>query len=323
MLVLGGTSFVGRHIVEAALAAGHEVTLFNRGQTNPDLFAECDKRYGDRKFGDYSSLAEGSWDALVDVNAYYPRAVEQVVEAVGSRVGHYVFISTCSVYDSPGDSVVTEDHRLATVKDPSTEDVTGETYGGLKVLCEQAVEKAFGKCSTIIRPGIVAGPHDPTDRFTYWVRRAASGRPILAVRPEQPVQVVHARDQGDFVVRACENGLSGPFNTVGPSRPVTMASMIDACAAAVGASAEVVWADDDFLAEKEVDLPLHIRADADYDGLFKCSPARAESMGFVQRPLVETARDTHEWDRGNGDEYSKNALDPDAEAALIEEWRRR
>ena len=323
MLVLGGTSFVGRHIVEAALAAGHEVTLFNRGKTNPGLFAECEQRHGDRKEGDYASLADGSWDALVDVNAYYPRAVEQVVEAVGSRVGHYAFISTCSVYKEPGDAVVDEDFPLATVEDPSTEEVTNESYGGLKVLCEQAVEKAFGDKSTIIRPGIVGGPHDPTDRFTYWVRRAAGGGVLLAARPEQPVQVVNARDQGDFVVRSCVEGLSGPFNTVGPSEPMTMKSMIEACAAAAGQSVEIEWVDDEFVAAKEIHLPLHIPAEANYDGLFKCSPARAESNGFVQRPIQETAAETLAWDRTRDGSPMQGVPTAEAEAALVEEWRSR
>ncbi|HEX9968623.1 MAG TPA: NAD-dependent epimerase/dehydratase family protein, partial [Acidimicrobiales bacterium] len=137
MLVLGGTSFVGRHIVEAALDAGHHVTLFNRGRTNPGLFDGVEERHGDREAGDYASLPEGSWDAVVDVNAYYPRAVRQAVAALEGRVGHYTFVSTCSVYALGGDGPVDESHPLATVDDPDTEVVDNETYGGLKVLCEQ------------------------------------------------------------------------------------------------------------------------------------------------------------------------------------------
>ena len=331
MLVLGGTSFVGRHIVEAALAAGHEVTLFNRGKTNPDLFAGCDHRHGDRQTGDYASLATGEWDALVDVNAYYPRAVREAAAAVEGRVNRYAFISTCSVYTDVGDGPVDEDHALATVEDPATEEVTGETYGGLKVLCEQAVVSAVGEDrATVIRPGIVAGPHDPTERFTYWVRRAARGGVIAAPgRPDQPVQVVHARDQADFIVRAVSEGLPGPFNTVGPDAPVTLAELIEACAAASGAgrgSVEVAWVDEDVVREATVGFPLWLPSGMGIDGLFRCSPARAQAAGFANRPLVDTAADTLAWDRGR--EGFPGADLPGAptaaqEAELLEAWRSR
>ncbi|HEV7886652.1 MAG TPA: NAD-dependent epimerase/dehydratase family protein [Acidimicrobiales bacterium] len=328
LLVLGGTSFVGRHIVEAALDEGHEVTLFNRGRTNPGLFPDCERRAGDRREGDYASLAQGEWDALVDVNGYFPRAVREAAAAVDGRVGHYTFVSTCSVYADVGDGPVSEDHALATVDDPTTEEVDNETYGGLKVLCEQAVSDLFGQRSTIIRPGIVAGPHDPTDRFTYWVRRAAQGGVVAAPgRPDQAVQAVHGRDQGDFIVKATAEGLSGAFNTVGPSTPLELAGLIAACAAAAGTEIEVEWIDEAFLeaSDREVHFPFYIPTSMDYDGLFRCSPARAEAHGFHNRTTEETAADTLAWDRGRLAEGHVMAGVPTAEeeAALIEEWRRR
>jgi 2'-hydroxyisoflavone reductase len=325
MLVLGGTSFVGRHIVEAALAAGHGVTLFNRGKTNPGLFDGVEQRHGDRKEGDYASLAGGEWDALVDVNAYYPRVVREAAAALKGRVGRCLFISTCSVYANPGDGPVSEDHELATLDDPATEEVTNESYGGLKVLCEQAVVAEFGADTTIVRPGMVAGPHDPTDRFTYWVRRAARGGTILAPRPSQPVQVVHARDQGDFVVRLLEDGVSGAFNSVGPSTPLDFEGMVRACVAAAGTDAEVAWVDEDFLAERKVQLDFSIPASADYDGLFRCTNDRAQAAGLVNRPIQETAADTLAWDRtreGFPADFPGRLSSTD-EAALLEEWRSR
>lgn len=324
LLVLGGTSFVGRHIVDAALAQGHEVTVFNRGKTNPGLFAgsAVEERHGDRKEGDYSSLSEGSWDALIDVNAYYPRAVREAVSAVKGRVDHYTFISTGSVYADPGEGPVDESHPVAIVEDPTTEVVDAETYGGLKVLCEQAAAEAFpGRC-TVIRPGIVAGPFDQSDRFTYWVRRAARGGTVLApARPDQPVQVVHARDLGDFVVTATEAGLDGAYNTVGPSAPVTLSGLIDACAAAAEASIEVAWVDEAFLQSREVHLPLHIPSGMGIDGLFRCSPAKAEAAGFRQRPLEETAADTLAWDRTRDQEAMEGVPTPEQEAELVSAWR--
>jgi 2'-hydroxyisoflavone reductase len=326
ILVLGGTSFVGRHIVEAALAKGHEVTLFNRGKTNPGLFDGVEQRHGDRKEGDYASLASGEWDALVDVNAYYPRAVQEAAAAVDGRVSRYLFISTCSVYNNPGDGPVGEDHELATVEDPATEEVTNESYGGLKVLCEQAVVDAFGPSNTtVVRPGMVGGPHDPTDRFTYWVRRAARGGTILAPRPTQPIQVVHARDQGDFVVRLLEDGTSGAFNSVGPSTPVDFEGMVQACIAAAGTDAEVVWVDEDFLAERKIQLDFSIPASADFDGLFRCTNDKAQADGLVNRPIEDTAADTLAWDRtrdGFPGDFPGRLSSTD-EAAVLEEWRSR
>src|SRR4051795_8148375 len=225
-LVLGGTSFVGRHIVEAALAGGHQVSLFNRGTTNAGLFPDCDHRRGDRYAGELDALKTGEWDAVVDVNAYIPRHVREAVDLLTGRVATYCFISTGSVYSDLGANSIDEDAPLGEIDDPTNEEITGETYGPLKVLCERAAED-FKGTTVVVRPGIVAGAHDPTGRFTYWVRRLARGGRVLGPAPpapgarfpygaprvagggrvrappraDQPVQVVHGRDQGDFVVK--------------------------------------------------------------------------------------------------------------------------
>ncbi|HVF74213.1 MAG TPA: NAD-dependent epimerase/dehydratase family protein [Acidimicrobiales bacterium] len=322
LLVLGGTSFVGRHIVEAALDGGHDVTLFNRGQTNPGLFDGCEQRHGDRDKGDYASLADGTWDAVLDVNAYIPRVVREVAAALDGRVGHYTFVSTVSVYVVSGDDSVDESTELATLDDPTTEVVDNETYGGLKVLCEREVTAAFRGRSTIVRPGIVAGPFDPTDRFTYWVRRAARGGIVAApARPDQPVQVVHARDLADFTVGATAEGLEGPFNAVGPTEPMTLAGLIEACAAAARSDVEVEWVDESFLREQRVRMPLYVPSHAQLDGVFRCSPAKALAAGLHNRPVTETAADTLAWDRTRGDTAMEGAPTPEQEAALLEAWR--
>jgi 2'-hydroxyisoflavone reductase len=328
MLVLGGTSFVGRHIVEAALAAGHEVTLFNRGKTNPGLFDQLEQRHGDRQTGDYASLADGQWDGLVDVNAYIPRAVREAAAAVDGRVGHYTFISTCSVYANTQSGPVAEDHEVEELEDPASEAVTNETYGALKAACERQAAESFGGAGvhvTVIRPGIVAGPHDPTDRFTYWVRRAARGGQVLAVRPDQPVQVVHARDQADFVVKATAECLADTFNTTGPTEPLATAGLIAACAEAAGADVEVVWVDEDFMKEHQAYVPLYLPRAIDRDGLFQCSSAKALAHGFRNRPIGDTAADTLAWDRTRDDPKGDlpGAPTADDEARLLEEWRTR
>lgn len=319
ILMLGGTGFVGRHITEAALDAGHDVTVFNRGRTNPDLFPGAQRLTGDRDAGDLSALADGEWDAVVDVNAYVPRRVREAVDVLDGRVGHYTFISTVSVYEQAADGPITEASPLVRLEDPETEEVTGATYGGLKVRCEQVAQEAFPGHCTIIRPGIVAGPYDPTDRFTYWVRRAAQGGDIaVPARPDQPVQVVHARDQGEFVVRATVQGLDGAFNSVGPSTPLTLRTMVEACVEAAGTSPELVWVDEDLVAEHQAPFPLYLPSAAGADGLFEASAAKAEGAGLRNRDIVATAADTLAWDRSRDQsKMAPGTLTRDAEAALL------
>jgi 2'-hydroxyisoflavone reductase len=322
LLILGGTGFVGRHITEAALDAGHDVTVFNRGQTNAGLFPTAVHLTGDRAAGDYSSLADGEWDGVVDVNAYTRRAVREAMAALGGRVGHYTFISTVSVYEhgpSTGEPV-TEDGPLSAVDDPDAEEVTNETYGGLKVVCEREVLDAFDGRSTVIRPGIVAGPYDPTDRFTWWVRRASrGGRMLVPNRPDQPVQAVHARDQADFVVKATVERIAGVFNSVGPSEPLTLRGLVEACASAAGTDVEPVWADESFVAEHEIPYPHYLPSEAKIDNIFEASSAAAQAAGMRNRPIVETAADTLAWDRTRPDQSSMapGTLSPEREAELL------
>ena len=328
LLLLGGTGFVGRHITEAALAAGHDVTLFNRGRTNAALFEGAARLTGDREAGDVAALATGEWDAVVDVNAYTPRRVREAIEVLDGRVGHYTFVSTVSVYvhgPSTG-APVDESAPLEQLADPSTEAVTNESYGGLKVLCEQEVQRAFPDAHTIVRPGIVGGPHDPTDRFTWWVRRAARGGEMLVPdRPEQPVQVVHGRDQGDFVVAATEARTVGAFNSVGPSAPLTLRGLVDACAQAAGADVDPVWVPESFVAEHQIPFPLYLPSEVGIDNIFEASSAAAEAAGLRNRPIVETAADTLAWDRTRPDQSAMGpgTLDPGREAELLEVWRGR
>jgi 2'-hydroxyisoflavone reductase len=328
LLLLGGTGFVGRHITEAALDAGHDVTLFNRGQTNADAFPGAARLVGDREAGDLGALSQGAWDAVVDVNAYTPRRVREAIAALDGRVGHYTFISTVSVYvhgPSSG-SPVDESAPLERLDDPTTETVTNEAYGGLKVLCEDEVQAAFPGSSTIVRPGIVAGPHDPTDRFTWWVRRAARGGEMLVPdRPDQPVQVVHARDQADFVLAATESGEAGVFNSVGPSSPLTLRGLVEACAEAAGTSVEPVWVDEAFVAEHAVPFPLYLPSEARIDNIFEAS-SKAVELGLLRnRPIVDTAADTLAWDRTRPDQSAMGpgTLSPEREAELSAAWRAR
>jgi len=327
LLILGGTGFVGRHVTEAALDAGHHVGLFNRGKTNPEAFAGRDVELlvGDRSTSDLGALSKsGDWDACVDVNAYVPRVVREACEALDGRAGHYTYISTVSVYVPTDKGPIDEDSPLRTLDDPTTENVDNETYGPLKVLCEEVAMQAFPGNCTVIRPGIVAGPYDSTDRFTYWVRRMAQGGDVLAPnRPHQPMQVVHGRDQADFVVKASVEKTHGQFNSVGPTEPLTFAGMLDACAAAAGTAGSVAveWVDENFLQDESVYLPLWLPSESGIDGLFEASSERARAAGLVNRPIVDTVADTLPWDRTRDQAEAIAGMPREREQELLAKWR--
>ena len=296
LLVLGGTKFVGRHLVLAAQAAGAEVTLFNRGRTNAGIFADLEHITGDRD-GDLSGLKGRSWDAVLDVNGYVPRIVEASAEMLADSCDHYTYVSTVSVYGMTGTTAPDEDTPLTTLETP-TEEVTGETYGALKAGCEDVVRRHFGQGRRlIVRPGFVVGPYDHTERFVRWVRRAADGGDMLAPGdPSGPMQFIDARDLADWTVRMLLGGRTGTYNAVRPTLP--MAQVLQACIDVTAAGATLTWVDEDFLLGRgleENDLPLWVpREDS---GMLQIDPARAVEDGMTFRPLEDTVRATWVWDR--------------------------
>jgi 2'-hydroxyisoflavone reductase len=313
ILVLGGTSFVGRAIVEEALARGDELTLFSRGRTGTDLFPEVARLTGDRETGDYASLGGTDWDAVVDVSAYVPRHVAQAADVLAGATGRYLLISTGSVYDWGSTDGVPDESAPRLPAEHDTEKVTGRTYGPLKVACEDEALSRYGDRATIVRPGIVAGPYDPTDRFTWWARRAARGGTIpLAARPDQPVQVVDSRDLARLVVTLLHDDRGGTYNAVGPAEPVTLAGLVEACARGTGATVDVVPVDPSVAGTV---LPLVI-PDAAYDIGMRRSADLARSVGLTATPLEQTAADVVAWDRERGEPPLAVDLPADREAAL-------
>jgi 2'-hydroxyisoflavone reductase len=295
LLLLGGTAFVGRAIVETALARGHEVSLFSRGLTGTDLFPEVERLVGDRDSGDYASLAEGEWDAVIDVSAYLPRNVTQAADALGDRIGRYLFISTISVYDMAALAPGADESAARLAPRTDTEEVTGESYGPLKVACEDVLAERFGDRLTIVRPAIVAGPHDATDRFTYWTRRAErGGRMALPADPDQPIQIVDVRDLADLVVSLVENNQPGTYTGVGAEDPVTLTELARACAAVFGTSLDVVP-----VTPRDPAFPLTLPDPALYD-FFRLSSANAQAAGLGKTPLAKTVADTAAWDHERG-----------------------
>lgn len=297
ILMLGGTRFVGRAVVEDALAHGHEVTIFHRGRTGGALFPQVRRLVGDRDGGDYSALADGSWDAVVDSCAYVPRHVDDAMDALGDRVGRYVFVSSHAVYPrrgvAPGSTEDTA--RRAPIRD--TEELVEETYGPLKVACEDDVQARFGERASIVRLGKVAGPHEPQNGLTYYVRRAAAGgRLALPGRPEQPLQLIDSRDAARLMVRLIEDDRGGAFNAVGPAKPITLADMIHTCARAAGAEVEIVP-----VPEQDAQgtiFPL-IRDVREWN-VMQRDPARAVAAGMPQTPFETTVADVLAWDREQG-----------------------
>ena len=298
ILVLGGTSFVGRAIVEDALRTGAEVTLFGRGKTGTELFPGLIRLLGDRDTGDYAALHGGSWDAAVDVSGYVPRHVGQAMDALGGRAGRYLFISSHAVYRHEGlQPGSTEDTpRRPPRRDvQDTEQLDDTTYGPAKVACEDDVMARYGARATIVRPGKVAGPHDWQDGLTYWVRRAAGGgRVAVPADPRQPVQLIDSRDLARLVVQLLADGRPGAFHAVGPAEPVTLGGLIETCARVAGTQVEIVSVPADAAAPM---FPL-IRANW---ATQQRSPARARAAGMPATPLEVTAADVLAWDRQRGE----------------------
>ena len=309
-LVLGGTSFVGRAIVEQALSRGDDVTLFSRGRTGTALFPDVPRLVGDRDSGDLAALAGTSWDALIDVSAYVPRHVQQASAAVSAD--RYLLISTGSVYDHTASPAVVDEDAPRLAPERGTEEHDGPAYGPLKVACEDDAQRLWGGRATIVRPGVVAGPHDPTDRFTWWVRRAArGGRVALPGRPDQPTQVVDSGDLAHLVVQLLHDDRPGTWNAVGPAEPTTLAGLVQACARAAGTSVEVVPVHPDGAA-----LPLVITDEAWWP-FVRRSAARARGVGLTATPLEQTAAAVLAWDRERGEPPLAVELSAEREAELL------
>lgn len=298
ILILGGTRFLGRAIVDAALAAGHTLTLFNRGQSGPDLFPGVEALRGDRT-ADLSALAGRTWDAVVDPSGYFPRVVGASADALRDHVGQYVFISSISVYAKP--SASREEDPVGTIEDPTVETITGETYGPLKALCEQAAAARFPDRALIIRPGLIVGPHDPTDRFSYWPWRIGQGGDVLAPgRPGRGIQVIDARDLAAWTVRMIEDRNTGVFNATSPAGAMTLGALLETSQRVSGSDAQVTWAEEAWLLGQGVaawsDMPVWVpEFDPEMAGFFEVPVARAVAAGLSFRPLEATIRDTLAW----------------------------
>ncbi len=321
ILVIGGTRFVGRTLVEEALEQGHEITLFNRGKTNPELFPHVEKILGDRDT-DISMLQGRTWDICIDTCGYVPRVVRKSCKMLGNAVEMYVFISTINVYSDFSKPGITEKSPLATIADETIEEVKGETYGPLKVLCENVVSETFPNRSAILRCGLIVGPHDPSDRFTYWPVRVQQGGEVLAPSPpHMQVQFIDARDLAQFALHLAGERRHGIFNTTGPAGRLSMEEFLDTCNELTGNKAQLVWVSEEFITGSEMDH-LPVWTPEDWRGIFEADCSKAIDAGLGYRPLEQTINDTLDWHATRPSGYEmKVGLKPDKEKELLHTWR--
>ncbi len=336
ILVLGGTIFLGRHIVEVALKKGHEVTLFNRGQRNADLFPEVEKLRGNRD-NDLTALQNRKWDVAIDTNGYLPFHVESVVNQLSEAVQHYTFISSLSAYADAKIDGIDENYQVGSLPEEIYQNartmaaVTGETYGPLKARCEQIAQARMPGRVFVARPGLIVGPFDPTERFTYWPYRVAKGGEVLAPgRPKRPVQFIDVRDLAEWVVKMAESQQTGVYNANGLDYSLTMGELLTACQSESGSDARFSWLPEEFLEEHKVgawmELPLWIPETAEAQkGFFTFDSRKAIAAGLTFRPVADTVRAILEWDAtrpADTPRFEKAGMKPEREAELLAEWHK-
>jgi 2'-hydroxyisoflavone reductase len=328
LLIIGGSAFLGRHVIESALSRGDTVTTFNRGKTGRGLYPQVEELYGDRD-GNLEALKGRTWDAVVDTSGYLPRVVRQSVELLAGSVGHYTFVSSLSAYGDDNTPNGDESIPLARMDDaPDSEEIM-KYYGALKARCEQTVEEFFPGKSVFARAGLIIGKYDQINRFPYWIKRVAKGGETLAPGdPNAPIQAIDARDLTDFMLHAAENGKSGAFNLTG--KTTTIGEILNTVRDVVNPDTRFVWVSDQFLSEHEITpmdgvpfwMPPEIR-----EAFFTRRIDKALAAGLTFRPLTETVRETHDGIVNSPPPPEKetgvrlnSGLPPEREAELLAAW---
>ncbi|MEO6445574.1 MAG: NAD-dependent epimerase/dehydratase family protein [Gemmatimonadaceae bacterium] len=330
ILILGGTGFIGPHQVRYAQARGHTLTLFNRGKTNPGIFPDIEKLQGDRAVNDYASLKGRQWDVVIDNPTTFPRWVREAAAVLKGNARQFLFVSTISVYEKNDTPGADETAAVATTTEPQAEDGR-RLYGPLKALSEKEAYKAFGDHTTVIRPGLIVGPGDLSDRFTYWPARLQRGGEVLAPgTPNDPAQVIDARDLSEFIIRCCEDEVYGTYNCTGPQSTLTIAEMLGAIRGTMSTDAYLTWVDAGFLAQQKVrswsDMPVWIPPTGDTAGFMRRSVAKALAKGLTFRPLSVTAKDTLDFYESEPDDRKEKlraGLDAAREKEVLALWHAR
>ena len=337
ILILGGTGFTGPFQVEYALKRGHKVTLFNRGKRpSPEWPAAVEQLHGDRNTGDLAALKGRTWDVCIDNPTSLPFWVRDAGQVLKGNVGHYLFISTISVYADGSKPGINENSPLAQYKGKDAMAETQQTlradienlYGPLKALSEAEAHKQFGKNVTIVRPGYIVGPRDETDRFTYWPHRVAQGGEILVPGDgHDPIQIIDGRDLGEWMIRLAEAGTTGTFNACGPDYPLSMDAMLYGCQAVTGGGMTLTHVSPAFLDEQQVGLPIWVPSkDNPYAGYGAVSNERAIAAGLTFRPLATTVQDLLAWFHSLPAERQAKlgaGITREKEAELLKAWHAR
>lgn len=322
ILILGGTVFLGRHLVNSAIAGNHNVTLFNRGIHNPEIFPDIEKLTGDRN-GDLEALKGRTFDAVIDTSGYIPGIVKKSVEILKDSASHYTFISSISAYKDFSKNGMTEDAETGKITDGNTEVMTMENYGPLKVLCENEVTEVFKNRALNIRPGLIVGENDPSDRFTYWIHRINQGGKVLVPDTKKyNLQFIDVKDLADWTIKMTEEKSSGIYNATGPDYNLSLEDFINSCLYVTGNKSEIVWINENFILDENVapwsEIPMWVTAED--QGINNMNVSKAVKAGLKFRPLEETLKDTLAFDNTRKDYILKAGLKPERETELIEKW---
>ena len=330
ILILGGTAFTGPHLIKYAMDRGHSISVFNRGKTkatvHKELFNKVEKLVGDRN-DNLEALKGRQWDAVIDNYAVYPRWVRQTADILKDNVDTYLFNSTLSVHAAFSKRGLNEDDLVATTDTPDKED--GSLYGPLKALCEDVTRNVFKERAIIVRPHLIVGPGDTTDRFTYWPVRIQKGGEILAPGSmSHPVQYIDARDLSQFMIHLIENKTSGTFGAVGPLSGLSMAELLYGMRAVVSNDISFTWVDQEFLTKNEVrpwsEMTTWMPEGGEWDGFGSLDNSKSVKAGLTYRPLAETVKDTLDWWEGLPEERRnkpKAGLDYKKEQKALKAWK--
>ncbi|MBS0652386.1 MAG: SDR family oxidoreductase [Verrucomicrobia bacterium] len=323
VLILGGTSFLGPHLVQELQQNGHEVTIFTRGNQRVEL-SQVEQLHGDRD-GNLESLKGRNWDAVIDTSGYLPRVVRDSSEILAASAKHYTFISSISVYRDFQEQKIDESYPLAKLDDEDNEEITDKTYGALKAACEQVALNYFANRCLIIRPGLIVGPLDPTDRFSYWPIRIKKGGEVLAPgSPTQLLQFIDVRDLAHWIVAMVEQRATGIYHATGPADPLTFEELLHACQTASGTQSDLTWASEDFLINHNIqdwtELPLWLSSRRNMPGFLNVNVDKAVQAGLKFRPLSETLNAILDWDERRG-KKERIGLDPEKEQTLLNLWK--
>lgn len=340
ILILGGTRFLGKALVEEALKRGHEITLFNRGN-HKEAFPEVEQLIGDRD-SDVSVLKGRKWDVVMDTCGFVPHQIKNIASVLGNSVPHYTYISSISVYNDRISPHITETYPL-TSNMPSADIMKNiengkispyEHYGALKVLCEKEAEKQWPGCVLQIRAGLLVGPYDYTDRLPYWIQRVArGGRVLVPGRSDRPVQLIDVKDLATWVFDMAENRKAGTFNVTGPRNELTIKELLNTCKMVTNNETEFIWADESFLSDYQVqpwtEMPLwapkHFPLEGEkepWKGTFLINIEKAVNAGLSFRPLEETIHDVYQWIKESKYTVQKAGISLEKEQELLEAWLR-